>query len=173
MEDIIWSHGPTSEFKNKYMVKFLQSLSQKYNQQFSWKYFATSHGKGIVDSVGGRAKSLVRSKVMSQGDDHIVVQSSWDFANAAQKLLHKTEVFHISHEEIIAKLPDLVDWNFTDSTSVGLRKNNIHIINCCDGSTVSTYKHAKDQKVREITYGTQTNPFVNQMTQEGILLTIN
>ena len=28
MEDIIWSDGPTSEFKNKYMVKFLQSLSQ-------------------------------------------------------------------------------------------------------------------------------------------------
>ena len=67
MEDIIWSHGPTSEFKNKYMVKFLQSLSQKYNQQFSWKYFATCHGKGIVDGVGGRAKSLVRSKVVNQG----------------------------------------------------------------------------------------------------------
>ena len=137
MEDIIWSDGPTSEFKNKYMVKFLQSLSQKYNQQFSWKYFATSHHKGIVD-VGGRAKSLVRSKVMSQGDDGIVVQSSWDFVNAAQKLLNKTEVFHISEEEIIAKLPGLADWNFTDSTSLGLRKNNIHIIKCCDGSTVST-----------------------------------
>ena len=109
MEDIIWSDGPTSEFKNKYMVKFLQSLSQKYNQQFSWKYVATSHGKGIVDGVGGRAKSLVCSKVMSQGDDRIEVQSSWDFVNAAQKLLHKTEVFHISQEEIIVKLPDLVD----------------------------------------------------------------
>ena len=30
-EGIIWSDGPSSEFKNKYMVKFLQSLSQKYN----------------------------------------------------------------------------------------------------------------------------------------------
>ena len=109
MEDITWSDGPTSEFKNKYMVKFLQSLSQKHNQQFSWKYVATSHGKGIVDGVGGRAKSLVCSKVMSQGDDRIEVQSSWDFVNAAQKLLHKTEVFHISQEEIIVKLPDLVD----------------------------------------------------------------
>ena len=35
MEDIIWSDGPTSEFKNKYMAKFIQSLNQKYNQQFS------------------------------------------------------------------------------------------------------------------------------------------
>ena len=46
---------------------------------------------------------------MSQGDDGIVVQSSWDFVNAAQKLLSKTEVFHISEEEIIAKLPGLAD----------------------------------------------------------------
>ena len=100
MEGIIWSDGPTSEFK-----------------------------------------FLVCSKVISQGDDRIVVQSSWDFANAAQKLLHKTEVFHISQEEIIAKLPDLVDWSFIVSTSLGLCKNNIHIIKCCDGST---YKHAQD-----------------------------
>ena len=76
------------------------------------------------------------------GDDQIVVQSSWDFANAAKKLLHKIEVFHISQEEIITKVPDLLDWNFTNSTSLGLHKNNIHIIKCCDGSTVSTYKHA-------------------------------
>ena len=65
---------------------------------------------------------------MSQGDDRIVVQLSWDFANAAQKLLHKTEVFHISQEEIIAKLPDLVDgilqirlpWVFIRTTSISL-----------------------------------------------------
>ena len=155
MEDIIWQDGPTSEFNNKHMVKFLQSFSQKNNQQFSWKYCANSHGKGIVDGVGGRAKSFVRSRVMSQGDDQIVVQSSRDFANSTQKLLHKAEVFHISQEEIIAKLADLVDWNITDSTFLGLRKNNIHIIKCCDGSTVSTYTHVQDHKVGETTYGTQ------------------
>ena len=64
MEDI-WSDRPTSKFKNKFKAKCFQSLSQKYNQQFSWKYFATSHGKGIVDGIGRRAKSLVCSKVMS------------------------------------------------------------------------------------------------------------
>ena len=65
-EYIIWPDGPTSEFKNKFMVKFLQILSQKYQHPFTWKYFATSHGKGVVDGVGGRAKSLVRQKVMSK-----------------------------------------------------------------------------------------------------------
>ena len=103
----------------------------------------------------------------------MVVQSSQDFTNAAKELLHKTEVFHISQEEIIAKVPDLVDLNFTDATSLGLRKNNIHIIKCCDGSTVSTYKHAQDHKVGKITYGTQPNTLVNPTNQECILFTIN
>ena len=70
-------------------------------------------------------------------------------------------------------MPDLVDWNFTDSTSLDLCKNNIHIIKCFGGSTVSTYKHAKDHKVGEINHGTQPNTLVYQTTQECILFTIN
>ena len=39
-EYVIWYNEPTSEFKKKFMVKFLQILSQKYQHPFSWKYFA-------------------------------------------------------------------------------------------------------------------------------------
>ena len=42
----IWSDRPTSEFKNKFMVKFLQILSQKYQQSFSWKYLQQVMAKG-------------------------------------------------------------------------------------------------------------------------------
>ena len=115
------------------MVKFLQILSQKYQHPFSWKYFATSHGKGVVAGVGERAKSLVRQKVTSKGGDRIILQSSKDFANAAMQLLHKTKVFHISQEEIAAKLNDIVNWDDTKATPLGLRKNNIHILQCADG----------------------------------------
>ena len=31
--EFIWSDGPSSEFKNKYMVHLLQSLSAKYNMK--------------------------------------------------------------------------------------------------------------------------------------------
>ena len=34
IHDIIWSDGPSSESKNKFMVKFLQSLSQRYKKTF-------------------------------------------------------------------------------------------------------------------------------------------
>ena len=46
--------------------------------------------------IGGKAKALVLLKVMSKGDDRIIVQLSNDFSKVAEQLLHKTEVIHIS-----------------------------------------------------------------------------
>ena len=87
-QEIICSDGPSSEFKNRFMVHLLQYLSDKFKKPFIWKYFATSHGKGIIDGVGGRAKSLVRQAVMSKADDAPIVQTSEDFFNVVTKLLH-------------------------------------------------------------------------------------
>ena len=81
-------------------MKILYDLAQKFQKDFSWKYFATSHGKGVVDGVGGRAKSLVRQKSMSKDDLSQVVQSSEDFANLASKLMSATTVLHIDEKKI-------------------------------------------------------------------------
>jgi len=40
IEEIIYSDGPSSEFKNKFMVKVIHMLSVKYKKNFKWKYFA-------------------------------------------------------------------------------------------------------------------------------------
>lgn len=108
--EIIYSDGPSSEFKNKYMVKLLRLLSEKYNKNFIWKYFATLHGKGVVDGIGGSAKSLVRTKTLSQGDNGVVVQSSVDFAKLADHLMSATTVLHISEQEIKALVEAIDPW---------------------------------------------------------------
>ena len=46
-EEIIWSDGPTSEFKNKFIMKLLHQLSSQFQKRFSWKFSATSHGKDV------------------------------------------------------------------------------------------------------------------------------
>ena len=61
-EEIIWSDGPTSEFKNKYMCHFMDKFSTKYNKRFLWTFSATSHSKGVVDGIGGNVKSIVQSQ---------------------------------------------------------------------------------------------------------------
>ena len=42
------------------------NLSQNHKRPFSWKYFATSHGKGVVDGIGGKSKAFVRAKIMTK-----------------------------------------------------------------------------------------------------------
>ena len=55
---VIWTDGPSSEFKKKYTIEILRRLTEKYNKTFIWKFFATSHRKDIVDGVGGNCKSI-------------------------------------------------------------------------------------------------------------------
>ena len=99
ISDVIFSDDPSSEFKNKYAMKLLAIVADKVNGKAAWKYFATSHGKGVVDGIGGRAKLLVRQKTMSKGDD-VIVQSSEDFATLVAQLMPSTIVHHVSQADI-------------------------------------------------------------------------
>ena len=81
LEEIIWSDGPYSELKNQFMRLLIEKLSTKYEKPFSWKFSATSHGKGVVDGVGGRVKSSVHAKVMSLGKKREIVQDAESFLN--------------------------------------------------------------------------------------------
>ena len=58
-EERIYSDGPSNEFKNQYMMKLLH-VSKQHSAKFTWDYFATGHGKGMVDGIGGEAKSMVQ-----------------------------------------------------------------------------------------------------------------
>ena len=72
-KQVTWSDGRSSEFKNKFMRHLMETLSKRYATPFMWKFSATSHGKGVVDGVGGKVKSTVRRKVLSKGKDSLVL----------------------------------------------------------------------------------------------------
>lgn len=55
----IWSDGPTSQFKNKYIAAALPTLNEKHNLKINWNFFTMSHGKGPVDGIGGSLKRQV------------------------------------------------------------------------------------------------------------------
>ena len=99
-KEIIWSNGPSSEFKNKFMWHLMETLSKKYATPVMWKFSATSHGKGAVDGVGGKGKIMVRRKLMSMGKDSLVVQNCKSFVQAAKKLLKSTSIIHIDRAAI-------------------------------------------------------------------------
>ena len=61
---VIFSSGPSSEFKNKYTTNVGNGAMAQFRG-----ISATSHGKCFVNGIGGHAKSIIRQKVMSKNDD--------------------------------------------------------------------------------------------------------
>ena len=51
--------GASSQFKQKYMFTNLTFLQEIYDVSITWNFFATSHGKGAVDGIGGDVKRRV------------------------------------------------------------------------------------------------------------------
>ncbi|KAJ2937733.1 hypothetical protein O0L34_g19126 [Tuta absoluta] len=132
INEVIWSDGPASEFKNKFMVKLTNLLSAKFKKPFTWRYTATSHGKGVIDGIGGNVKRLVKQKSMAQGG--VVVQSAQDFANLAATLVPKTKIIFISKAQIEAKIQAEKPWNKVDAIP-GISR--FHEIACNQGNVVA------------------------------------
>lgn len=128
---IIYTDGPSSEFKNKYMVKLVSVLSERYGCPVQWKYFATSHGKGVVDGIGGAAKSNVRRRVMSKGANARIVQSSTDFAAVAQESLKEVNVLHVPQDEISEFIKRENPWGaIRDAPGI----SKVHLVKCFEGN---------------------------------------
>jgi hypothetical protein len=51
--------GAASQFRNRIVIQHLTIMMNNIGINFSWNYFASSHGKGTVDSIGGILKRFV------------------------------------------------------------------------------------------------------------------
>ena len=97
---IIWSDGSSSEFKNQFMQQLIEDLSLQFKKKFIWKFSATSHGRGVIDCIGGNVKSNVRHHTMSMKKDRSIIQDSESLAKLTQKLVPSTKIKHFTVEEI-------------------------------------------------------------------------
>ena len=63
----IWTDGPSSQFRNKYIFEFIGiTLPQLIAYNVFWNYSATSHGKVAVDVVGGTIKWVVTQALVTR-----------------------------------------------------------------------------------------------------------
>jgi hypothetical protein len=88
-EVIIFTDGAASQFKNKYIIRAMEQLAKKMEKVVRWEFFATSHGKGAVDGIGGEVKRIVWDAVRSR---QMEVTCLNDFVNCAQARTNKIKV---------------------------------------------------------------------------------
>ena len=137
---VLYSDGPSSEFKNRFVQKIITDLKKELNVDIFWKYFATSHGKGVVDGIGGNAKACVRARLLSK-DGKVVVQSALDFVKVAKESLKNVKVFEVTENEI-ALNQDI----FNECEDVrGIRM--VHSIEYVDG-VMRFYPNEMDRKLK-------------------------
>ena len=66
----VFSDGEGSQFKQRFLFWNLHYWQQDHHLKLTWNFFATSHGKGVVDGLGGTVKRVVWRHVRS-GQVHI------------------------------------------------------------------------------------------------------
>ena len=71
-------------------------IANHYNINFSWNFFAISHGKGVVDAIGGVMKRLVWSAILA-GE---VCRAVEDFIKIAKKKAKKIILIEITKKNI-------------------------------------------------------------------------
>ncbi|CAF1449742.1 unnamed protein product, partial [Didymodactylos carnosus] len=71
-------------------------IAHEYKIALSWSFFATSHGKGVVDGLGGTVKRLVWSAALA-GDNY---KSAKDFVKLAQQETKKIIMIEITKNDI-------------------------------------------------------------------------
>ncbi|CAF1505309.1 unnamed protein product [Rotaria sordida] len=65
VKQFFFPDNASSQFKNRYIIIHLTTMLDVLDIDFSWSYFASSNGKGVVDGVGGTLKRLVWLEIMA------------------------------------------------------------------------------------------------------------
>lgn len=66
----MFSDGCAGQFKNRWTLSNIVFAQELFGLDMTWDFFASGHGKGAVDGVGGTAKRAVYQRIMS-GQVHV------------------------------------------------------------------------------------------------------
>ena len=100
----IWTDGPSSQFRNKYIFEFIGiTLPQLIAYNVFWNYSATSHGKGAVDGVSGTINRVVTQALVTR---KVILKDAVSMFNAVNEKT-KLHLAVMTQEYIESTLWDL------------------------------------------------------------------
>lgn len=136
----VWSDGPSSQFKNKFIGAVIVLFESLFPIKIIWNFFATSHGKGSVDGIGAVVKNKVRRMVNSR---KAIVNDADDFVAAYQTEDSLIEVTLVTRQEINDINAEL-ELEYVFETAEALPNiSNFHQLQVIDGKLVGF--HTSDE----------------------------
>lgn len=113
---IYFSDGSGAQYKNRFNVCNLLHHESDFNVPAEWHYFASAHGKGPSDGLGGTLKRLA-AKASLQGSEIQCAKELYEWAARNTNL----NVVYISAEECI-KQKELLKSRFDAAVAIpGIR----------------------------------------------------
>ena len=86
------------------MFHYLTRISNCFNLFLSWHFFATSHAKGVVDTIGGTIKRLVWQQILTKKHK---CENSADFVNIAKTRTKVILIKEVTQENIDESITQL------------------------------------------------------------------
>ena len=97
--------GAASQFKQKYNLYHMSQMQISLGLSISWYFFATSHGKGVVDGLGGTAKRMAMNATKAQQR----VSNCKELHAVVARKMPTTRVVHVPKTEIDATTEAYLD----------------------------------------------------------------
>lgn len=99
---IFMSDGAASQYKNRKNFASLCKFKSIYKIDAEWHFFATSHGKGPCDAIGGTLKRMARNASIAKGHEHPITNAKelYDWANQKNNdCLTKMSFCYVSYKD--------------------------------------------------------------------------
>ena len=133
----MFSDGAAQHFKQRYT--FYGTTTYYTDVRVNWHFFATSHGKGAVDGIGGSIKRAVGNAIKSR---RFAVTTAQDYATCARSLMTKITILYVPSQDVLAEKPQL-DTVWADVLSIP-GTHDIHCIRSVDIGAIE-YSLTSDQ----------------------------
>ena len=100
----VFSDGAGSQFKQRFLFWNLHYWEQDHHLKLTWNFFTTSHGKSVVDGLGGTVKIAVWRHVRNR---QVHITTAEEYAKIAEQHSPKIHLQFIAKADIDQIKPQL------------------------------------------------------------------
>ena len=102
----VFSDRAAGQLKDRFTLSFLTEpdLLNDSIKNMDWSFFATAHGKGPIDGIGGTVKRVVWRRILRE---QAVINSAKEFAEIASTACPCINILFVSNEEVQAAMKEL------------------------------------------------------------------